>query len=416
MSYNFDEDVNKFGMNSTKWEFINKEGKLSFTDHAHAKYGDERVLPMWVADMDFACAPEITQAIQERAARGVFGYASATDSYYEAIINWAARRYGRTIERDWIVITPGTVPAISLVIQTFVQPGEKVLVQRPVYYPFFDVIELNGAEVVSNTLVLENASTKQRPGVAGRSGRYHMDFDDLARKTADPKVKLAVLCSPHNPIGRVWTAEELRCFGEICLQNDVLVVSDEVHCDLIYQDAEFVSFAALGEEFEQNSIVCMAANKSFNIAGLRISNLIIPDATMRERVEQTIQRVGLKGANIFGLVGTEAAYNFGEHWLTAVNAYIEANANFMRDFLETHLPQVKLIQPEGTYLAWVDFRALGLGEAERKDLIFNKAKVYLDEGEMFGPEGEGFERFNLACPRHILEEALQRIHRVIEEL
>ncbi len=411
MSFNFDEDVNKFGMNSTKWEFIVRDGKFSFTDHAHEKYGDDQMLPMWVADMDFACAPAITQALQERAARGVFGYASATDSYYEAIINWAARRYGRTVERDWILITPGTVPAINMLVQTFVQPGEKVLVQRPVYYPFFDAIELNGAEIVSNTLRLEDASTEQ-----SRSGRYQMDFEDLARKTADPKVKLAILCSPHNPIARVWTAEELRCFGEICLQNNVLVIADEVHCDLIYKETNFVSFPTLGEVFEQNSIVCMTANKAFNIAGLRISNLIIPDANLRERVELTIQRHGIKGVNVFGLVGTEAAYNFGEEWLTAVNEYIEANANFMRDFLQAHLPQIKLIQPEGTYLAWVDFRALGLSAAERKDLIFNKAKVYLDEGEMFGPEGEGFERFNLACPRHILEQALQRIHKAIEEL
>ena len=403
MGFDFDKEVDKFGINSVKWEFTNFDGKLEYNDHAHARNGDTPMLPLWVADMDFACAPPILEALQARVARGVMGYAAPTDSYFEAIINWVARRYGRSIAKEWIVTTPGTVPALNMLIQTLIEPGDKVLIQKPVYYPFFGAIEKNGGEIVSNTLVLEN-------------GRYHMDFEDLAEKVADPAVKVAVLCSPHNPIGWVWSPEELHQFGKICIENDVLVLSDEVHCDLIYPNTTFTTFPNLDESFVQNSVVLMAPNKSFNIAGLRISNVIIPNDELRERFEFTLQKNGMKGANIMGLVATEAAYNHAEDWLAAAMAYIVDNARFMQDYLATHLPQLEFIQPNGTYLAWVDFRPLGLSAEARQSMIFDKAKVYLDEGELFGPEGEGFERFNLACSRATLTEALERIKKAIEEL
>lgn len=403
MGFDFDQDVNKFGMNSVKWEFISGEWALEYTEHAHPKSGQKPMIPMWVADMDFACAPTILEALQARIARGVLGYASPTDAYYEAIINWTARRYGRSIEKEWILNTPGTVPALNMLIQAFIESGDKVLIQKPVYYPFFDVIEKNGGEIVSNTLLLEN-------------GRYHMDFEDLAAKAADPAVKVAILCSPHNPIGWVWSTEELRKFGQICLQHNVLVISDEVHCDLIYPETNFTTFPNVDESFAQNSIVLMGPNKSFNIAGLRMSNAIIPNANLRERFEAILQKNGMKGANIMGLVATEAAYNLAEDWLEAAMDYIVANARFMQDYLATHLPQLKLIRPNGTYLAWVDFRGLGLSAEARQALIFDKARVYLDEGELFGPEGEGFERFNLACSRATLAEALARIKDTIDDL
>ncbi len=401
MGFDFDTDADKFGMNSVKWEFVKDEGSLQQTTHAHD--GEMPVLPLWVADMDFACAPVILEALQARVARGILGYAAPTDSYYAAIMDWVARRYGRSLEREWILTTPGTVPALNMLMQTLLQPGDKVLIQRPVYYPFFTAIENNGGEIVSNTLLLEN-------------GRYQMDFDDLAEKVADPAVKVAVLCSPHNPIGWVWSAEELHQFGEICLAHDVLVISDEVHCDLLYPETTFTTFPNLDDAFVQNSIVLMAPNKSFNVAGLRISNVIIPNANLRDRFAFTLQRNGMIGASIMGLVATEAAYNFGEGWLTAVMEYIVANANFMQEYLSTNLPQLTFIQPNGTYFAWVDFRALGLNAAQRKALIFDQAKVYLDEGEMFGPEGEGFERFNLACSRATLAEALERIKKGVDDL
>jgi len=236
----------------------------------------------------------------------------------------------------------------------------------------------------------------------------------LAEKAADPAVKMAILCSPHNPVGRVWTAEELTRFGEICLANDVIVVSDEIHCDLIYQGCSFTSFGSISDEFAANSIICTAPSKTFNLAGLKTSNLIIPREDWRKRYTATLTKHGLMGTNAFGVVATETAYNEGEEWLTAVMAYIEENYRFMVTYLAEHLPQLKAVSPQGTYLVWVDCRALGLDPAARKELIMGEAKVFLDEGEMFGPEGEGFERFNIACPRTILAEALQRIKQEVE--
>jgi cysteine-S-conjugate beta-lyase len=401
MSFDFDTEVNKFGINSIKWEFMfDAEHNVTHGDHAHPKHGHDQLLPLWVADMDFRCPPAVIEAVVARAQRGVFGYCMPTDSYYEAVINWFARRYGRSLQRDWIVLTPGVVPALNLMIQTYSQPGDKILIQRPVYHPFTHAIENNGREVVSNSLVLEN-------------GRYQMDFDDLAAKAVDPAVKMAILCSPHNPVSRVWTAAELTRFGQICLDNNVLVISDEIHCDLIYKDVPFTSFACISEQFAQKSIVCTAPSKTFNIAGLKLSNIIIPDADLRTQFGKTIERTGLMGTNTFGVVATEAAYNFGEEWLTAVMAYVEGNYNFMQAYLAKHLPQLRLMPAEGTYLVWLDCRALELTPEARKKLIFEDARLYLDEGEIFGPEGAGFERINLACPRSLLAEALERLTAVI---
>ncbi|MGB4871250.1 MAG: MalY/PatB family protein [Candidatus Promineifilaceae bacterium] len=403
MTFNFDAEIDRTGTHSIKWEFLFEGHKLVFGDHAQAKHGRDRLLPLWVADMDFRCPPAVIDALTERVAHGIFGYAMPSDSYYEAVINWMARRYGVVVERDWLVLTPGIVPALNMLVETLIAPGDKVLVQRPVYYPFFAAIENNGGEIVSNTLVLEN-------------GRYIIDFDDLAAKAADPAVKMAILCSPHNPVGRVWTREELTRFGEICLANDVLVISDEIHCDLIYDGVAFTSFAAINETFAQKSIICTAPSKTFNMAGLKTSNIIIQDKEIRAKLNKTLLRHGLLGGNALGLVATEAAYNHGEAWLAEVMAYIEANYHFMVAYLAEHLPQLEVIRPEGTYLVWVDCRKLGLDAAARRQLLLGEAKVFLDNGEMFGPEGEGFERFNLACPRSILAEALERIGTAVSHL
>lgn len=403
MTFNFDAEIDRTGTHSIKWEFLFEGHKLVFGDHAQAKHGRDRLLPMWVADMDFRCPPAVIDALTERVAHGIFGYAMPSDSYYEAVINWMARRYGVVVERDWLVLTPGIVPALNMLVETLIAPGDKVLVQRPVYYPFFAAIENNGGEIVSNTLVLEN-------------GRYTIDFDDLAAKAADPAVKMAILCSPHNPVGRVWTREELTRFGEICLANDVLLISDEIHCDLIYDGVAFTSFAAINETFAQKSIICTAPSKTFNMAGLKTSNIIIQDKEIRAKLNKTLLRHGLLGGNALGLVATEAAYNHGEAWLAEVMAYIEANYHFMVAYLAEHLPQLEAIRPEGTYLVWVDCRKLGLDAAARRQLLLGEAKVFLDNGEMFGPEGEGFERFNLACPRSILAEALERIGTAVSHL
>ncbi|MGD2078245.1 MAG: MalY/PatB family protein [Chloroflexota bacterium] len=403
MTYDFDREIERLGTNCVKWEFIIEDDMPVFGDHADSKYGRDRLLPMWVADMDFRCAPAIVEALTERAQQGIFGYSMPCDSYFDAVTSWIGRRYGWQAQRDWIVITPGVVPAINMAVETFVKPGQKVLVQRPVYYPFFDAIQNNGAEIVSNSLLYED-------------GHYTMDFDDLARKAADPELTMAILCSPHNPVGRVWTAEELTRFGQICLENDVLVVADEIHCDLIYSDRSFTAYATADDRFLQKSIICTAASKSFNLAGLKISNIVIPDEEMRQAFMQTAVSHGLFGTNAFGIVAVEAAYNHGEEWLAAAMAYVEENYNTMAAYVAEHLPQLKVIRPEGTYLVWVDFRALGLDPEARKEMMMEVAKVYLDEGELFGPEGEGFERFNIACPRAILAEALDRIKAMVAEL
>jgi len=282
MKFNFNEEIDRMGTNSVKWEFISDGDILRFGDHANPKHGPNRLLPMWVADMDFRCPPGVIEALVNRAKQGVYGYSNPYDSYYEAVINWMARRYGWKVERDWISLAPGVVPAINILVQTFVAPGEKVLVQRPVYYPFFDAIKNNGAVIVSNSLRYDN-------------GHYEMDFDDLAEKAADPDVRMAILCNPHNPVGRVWNPEELRRFGEICINNDILVVADEVHCDLTYKGYPFTSFASLSDIFAQNSLVCTAASKTFNLAGLKISNIITPNRELRERFNETLLRAGMIG-------------------------------------------------------------------------------------------------------------------------
>jgi cystathionine beta-lyase len=355
---------------------------------------------MWVADMDFRSPPAVIEALVARAEHGIYGYSFPTGSYYEALQNWVARRHGWEVKPDWVLLTPGLLPALNMLVQTFVAPGEKVLIQPPVYYPFFWAVENNGAEIVSNSLINEN-------------GRYRMNLDDLAQKASDPAVKMIILCNPHNPVGRVWTPDELTQLGDICLENDVLVVSDEVHCDLIYSDYAFTSFAKLGDDFSQKSIICLAGSKTFNLAGLQTSSIIISDNELRERFAETIKRNGVFLANPFGIIATEAAYNHGEAWLAEVMAYVEDNYRFMKSYLAEHIPQLKINHPEGTYLVWVDCRELGMDPTARKELMMEQARVNLDEGGLFGPEGEGFERFNIACPRSTLKAVLDRIKTTI---
>ena len=403
MIYDFDHPHEFAGTNSMKWEHY-FDGKVShYTDRTHPRYGADRWLAMWVADMDFSTAPPIIEALAARVARGVFGYAKATTPYYEAVQLWVTRRYGFTPQRDWFVLTPGVVPALNMLMQAIIKPGDKVLVQRPVYYPFFDVVERNGATLVNNALRLED-------------GVYRMDFEDLARSAADPALKATILCSPHNPVGRVWTRDELTRFVTICQDNDVLVIADELHADLLYPGEHFVSVGSLGADVLQRSVICTAPTKSFNLAGLKVSNIFVPDEALRQQLQTIIERNGLGNASNLALVATEAAYRHGEPWLNAMMAYVADNYQFLATFLADHLPQLTVVPPQGTYLVWVDFRALGLAPAERKRIIMEEAGLLLDEGELFGPEGEGFERFNLACPRAILEEALLRLARVLGRL
>lgn len=401
MKYDFDREIDRRGTSSVKWEFIQREDDPTQVVHTDQFFGEDRVLPLWVADMDFRCPQPVIDALVARAQQGIFGYTYKTDSYFEAVAGWMNRRHGWAIQPEWISITPGVVPALCQLVRTLIQPGQKVLVQTPVYYPFYLAIEGNGAEVVRNPLVY-------------RAGRYQMDFDDLEAKTADPQVKAAILCSPHNPVGRVWTEEELTRFGEICLKNDVLVISDEIHADLILRGYHFTPFAAISEEFARRSITCMAASKTFNLAGLHVSNIIIPDAELHARFEQTLHSSGLFGVGVFGQVALEAAYNHGEEWLEQLLDYLTGNFQFMQDYLAQNITQIEAVPLEGTNLAWLDCRRLEMTGEELRQLMIKQARVYLDEGYIFGPEGEGFERINIACPRSVLSEALGRIKRAVE--
>lgn len=402
MNYNFDRIIKRHGTGSVKWEFISRKNRFDHWDETHPSRGAERVLPLWVADMDFPCPQPVVEALVKRAQHGIYGYTAAWDDYYNATTYWMHKRQGWDVQRDWITYCPGVVPALNLLVRTFVQPGEKVLIQRPVYYPFTSAVENNAALVVSNSLVYQD-------------GEYRMDFDDLEAKASDPQVKLAILCHPHNPVGRVWKKDELLRFGEICLKKDILVASDEIHGDLIRKDIDFIPFASLSEEFAQHSATCTAPSKTFNVAGLHTSNIIIPNPELRNAFRKTLRGTGLGGINPFGMQALIAAYREGEEWLEQVLDYIWGNYEYMVEFVNHHLPPVSVLPLEGTYLAWLDFCALGLNKDQLEHLMFDEAGVYLDEGYIFGPEGEGFERINIACPRPILVETMERIRRVIEK-
>jgi cystathionine beta-lyase len=354
--------------------------------------------------MDFTAPQPVVDALVRRAQHGIYGYTIRTEAYDRAVVGWMKRRHGWGIEPGWIVSTPGVVPAVNFLIQTFVGPGQRVLVQQPVYYPFFNAIENNNAEIVSSSLILDD-------------GRYQMDFDDFEKKAADPAATLYILCSPHNPVGRVWSREELTRVGEICLKHGVLVIADEIHADLIFKGSIFTPFAAINDAFARNTVVCTAPSKTFNLAGLHTSNIIIPNPTHRRRFQRTLESCGMgKWANPFGVLACETAYREGEPWLEQVMTYIEDNLDYLQDFIDNQIPGIRVIRPEGTYLVWLDCRGLGLDKWGLKRLMLEKSRIFPDEGFIFGPEGDGFERINIACPRSILNDALARLRRAVDRL
>jgi cystathionine beta-lyase len=388
MAYDFDQTINRYQTASLKW------------DEADRLFGSSGILPMWVADMDFRVPRPVIEAIKRRAEHGIFGYTTRPASYYDAVIGWMKRRHNWEIRKEWICHSPGVVPALSMMVQAFTQPGEKILIQPPVYYPFATVVTNNGRELVYNRLIEDG-------------GTYRMDFMDLERKLSDG-VKMLILCSPHNPVGRVWSKEELEQLGRLCLEYGVLVVSDEIHADLVYSGHRHIPFAVLSEELAQNSVICTAPSKTFNLAGLQTSNIIIPNETLRKTFTRIIDRNVLGLTNTFGVVATESAYREGDEWLDECLAYLEDNLAFLIRFVDSRIPTIKVIKPEGTYLVWLDCRSLGLEGKELKHLLRKKAKVALDDGSIFGPGGEGFVRINIACSRSVLEEGLHRIEQALK--
>ena len=359
------------------------------------------ILPLWVADMDFPTATPVLETLGKRVKHGIFGYTEADpERLYQVLKLWFAERHHWQIQKDWLLQTPGVVFALAMAVKAFTDPGDTVLIQQPVYYPFSEVILDNGRRRVSNDLVLKN-------------GRYEIDFADFEEKIITYKVKLFMLCSPHNPVGRVWTREELKKIAEICGKHQVLVVADEIHEDFVWSGHPHIPYALLGEDVASHSIICTSPSKTFNLAGLQVSNIFIPDFTLRRRFKHEINAAGYSQLNTLGLAACEAAYRNGAPWLDELKLYLYENIRFTREFLLKNLPQVKLVEPEGTYLLWLDFRGLGLTGARLERLIVEQAGLWLDSGAIFGHAGEGFQRINIACPRAVLAEALERIARAL---
>jgi cysteine-S-conjugate beta-lyase len=385
MKYNFDKLTGSQNSDSVKWgcghDFI----------------------PMGIADMDFETVPEVREAIIERAGKDVFGYTELPKGYRESVTGWILKRHQWKVKKEWLTISPGIVTAITLAIRAFAQNGDKVLVQSPVYYPFFSAITRSGCEIIENQLSFSG-------------GRYGIDFEDLEKKAADERAKILILCNPHNPVGRVWTREELMRIGGICLKNNVMVIADEIHSDLVYSGSKYTPFASISKEFEQNSITCTAPSKTFNLAGLQTSNIIIPNEKLRREYNISLENTGMSRLNLFGGIACKAAYTHGEQWLEEVLEYIGGNKEFAIRYIGENIPEIKVIEPEGTYLLWIDFRKLGLDSESLRRYLQHETRIIFNEGYVFGQGGQGFERMNIACPRSVLEEALGRIEKAVRKI
>lgn len=380
MKYDFDTIIPRRGTNSYKWDTPE----------------EENVLPMWVADMDFRTVPAIVEALQKRIAHGIFGYTKVPKAYYDAVVRWFDDRHRWQIDPRWIIYTNGVVPALSAIIKALAAPSDKIIVQTPAYNCFYSSIRNNGCELSANYLVY-------------RDGRYTIDFDDLETKTADPKAKILLLCNPHNPVGRVWTPEELWRIGDICLHNGVFVVADEIHCDFAFPEHPHTIFAKACPQLEEKMILCTAPSKTFNLAGLQVSNIWVPGKEVRDRFKAEINAAGYSQLNALGLIACQAAYENGGEWLEQCRAYLRENLKVLRSFLKERLPKIRLIEPEGTYFAWLDCSGLGLSDTALENLIAHQAKLWLDGGSVFDKKSGQFERIVLACTKKTLLQALTQL-------
>ena len=387
VSHNFDRQIDRHNTNSLKYDFAVERGM------------PPDVLPLWVADMDFQAPPPVLNALTRAIEHGIFGYSDVKADYYDTVARWFSSHYGWQTHPSWLVKTPGVVFALSLAIRSLTKPGDSILIQPPVYYPFFRVIKSNDRTVVENRLIYQN-------------GAYRIDFEDFQRKIVEHNVKLFLLCSPHNPVGRVWTLEELRQMGAICQKHGVLVVSDEIHCDFAFPEHPHHIFLDAVPELAEQTLVCTAPSKTFNLAGLQVSNIWIPNETLRAKFVQEINRCGYSELNVLGLTAARAAYESGGPWLEQCRSYLRGNLDLLRQFLaET---KIRLVEPEGPYLAWLDCSGLGLSPSELEDLIINRAKLWLDSGSIFGGGSDQFQRVVLACPRATLEQALRQLEQAIK--
>ena len=390
MKFNFDKIIDRTNNFSAKWSEMNKN------------FGTNNLLPMWVADMDFLTAPCVMEALKDRLEQGIFGYTTRPSSYNESIVNWLDNRFSWKINQEWLMFSPAVITSISLLIQNLTQKNDKIMIQEPVYSPFHNIVESNERSLVISPLVKLD------------DGSYFMDYEDIESKIKD--VKIFILCNPHNPVGRVWTREELTRLGEICLKHNVLVISDEIHSDIILKNHKHTPFASISKEFRENTITCMAPTKTFNLAGLQSSFLVISNPYYYEVMDKAFSILDIKRNNAFSLVATEAAYNYGEDWLYELIKYIEDNVDFAIDYIKNHMPQLKVKKPEGTYLLWVDFSNLNVDKKDLKNALINKGRIALSDGSSFGIGGDGYYRINLACPRSMVLEGLKRIEFAIKSL
>ncbi len=388
-AYNFDEVIDRKGTNCLKYDFAVERGY------------PEGVLPFWVADMDFRTAPPVIEELERRVQHGIFGYTDPGADYRAAVWNWMKTQHDWTPAEGSLTITPGVVFALGMAVQSFTAPGDAVLIQQPVYYPFSSIILGNDRQLVNSPLVLKD-------------GHYEIDFVDFEQKITSKNVKLFLLCNPHNPAGRVYTRDELQKMATICLQHGVTIVADEIHNDFIRKGYEHTVLASLGNDIAQHVVTCTAPSKTFNLAGLQISNIFIENESMRQKFRATIDHAGYSQPNALGMFAAQAAYEKGLPWLEALRDYLEQNYQKTKAFLAQHLPKVTLIEPEGTYLLWLDFRAYGLSAKELDHLIVHEANLWLDSGHIFGKDGEGFERLNIACPWATLEQGLKQLARTFK--
>ena len=390
-SYDFDQVIDRRNTGSVKHDFAVERGYPA------------DVLPLWVADMDFRAPEPVLAALRAAVDHGIFGYSDVKPDYYEAVARWFASRHGWQTREEWLVRTPGVVFALSAAVRALTEEGDAVLIQPPVYYPFFTAVKNNGRRLVESPLVY-----------AG--GRYTIDFDDFEKKISENRVRMFILCSPHNPVGRVWTREELRRLGRVCLEHGVIVVSDEIHCDFAFPEHPHTVFLAANPELSEQAVVCTAPSKTFNLAGLQASNIWIPGEALRERFTREMSRCGYGQLNALGAVACRAAYREGGPWLDECRAYLRGNLDYVRDFLRNNIPGIKLVEPDGTYFAWLDCSGLGLDAEALEELVVHRAWLWLDAGGIFGGGAEQFERVVLASPRFILARAMEQLRAAVSAL
>lgn len=390
MSFNFNQITDRHNTNAVKLDLAVARGKPA------------DVLSLWVADMDFPTSPEIIKALHEKVDHGIFGYSCLDESFHQAFGEWLKNEHDFAYDRRNLVTTPGVVFAISCALKAFTKVGQAVIIQTPVYYPFKNMIEANERKLVTSSLF-------------EKDGKWQIDFEDFEKTIIENDVKLFILCSPHNPVGRVWTRQELTRLADICLRHKVIVFSDEIHNDFVYEPNHHTVFSTLSPEVAQNCVVSMAPSKTFNLAGLQFSTNFIENPVLRNKFRAEKDKTGYDEPSLMGLTAARAAYQKGKPWLTALHEHLKSNINFVRAYLKEKLPKTRLIEPEGTFLLWIDFSAYGLSDAQLDDLIVHKAKVWLDRGTMFGMEGEGYQRINIATPQALLKEAIDRIFAALED-